>query len=55
MKLIKYSSALQIELLSIFNQTENSCILLAEIETIICCRFTDKNAQEYNFLIDENV
>ena len=52
MKLIKYLFALQIELLSIFNQIENSCIFLTEIETTIQYRFIDENAQKHNFLTE---
>ena len=54
MKLIKYSSALQVKLLSVFNQTENSCIFLADASIIICCRLTDEDAQKHDFLTDEN-
>ena len=52
MKLTRYLSVLQIELLNVFNQTENNCILLAEIETIIQYKLTDENVQKYNFLIE---
>ena len=52
MKLIKYLSVLQVKLLSIFNQTENDHIFLAEIETTIQHRLTDKNAQKHNFLTE---
>ena len=55
MKLIRYSSALQIKLLSVFNQTENNHIFFTEIETIKCCRLTDENVQKHDSLIDENV
>ena len=51
-KLTRYSFALQIKLLSIFDQIENSCILLAEIETTIWCRLIDENAQKHNSLIE---
>ena len=50
-KLTRYLFALQIEFLSIFDQTENSCIFLAEVEIIIWHKLIDENAQKYNFLI----
>ena len=53
-ELTRYSSALQVELLSIFDQTENSCILLTEIETTIHHKLTDRNAQKHNFLTNKN-
>ena len=53
-ELIRYLSALQIEFLNIFDQTENNHIFLAEVEIIICYRLTDRNVQEHNFLTDEN-
>ena len=52
MKLIKYLSALQVELLNIFNQTENSCILLAEVETTIQHKLTDENVQRHSILTE---
>ena len=55
MKLTKYLSALQVKLLNVFDQTENNHILFAEVETTIQHKLTDKNAQEHNFLTDENV
>ena len=51
-ELIKYSSALWVELLNIFNQIENSHILLAEVETIIQHRLTDENIQKHNSLTE---
>ena len=54
MKLTRYLSALQIKLLSVFDQTKNNHILLAEIETTIHHKLTDRNAQRHSFLTDEN-
>ena len=53
-KLTRYSSALQIKLLSVFDQTENSHIFLIEIEATICHKLTGRNAQRHDFLTDEN-
>ena len=51
-KLTRYLSALWIKFLSIFNQTENNHILLAEIETIIQHKLTDENVWKHNFLTE---
>ena len=51
MKLTRYSSALQIKLLNIFDQIKNNHILLTEVEIIIQYKLTDKNAQKHDFLI----
>ena len=63
MKLIKYLSAQQIEFLSIFNQIENTRLLLSSIETIKKCKLSNKtvkkhnsfnkNIKKYNFLTEE--
>jgi len=49
-KLTRYLSALWVKLLSVFDQIENSHILLTGIETIIQHRLTDENAQKHSFL-----
>ena len=53
-ELIRYLSALWVEFLNVFNQTENSCILFTEIETTIHHKLTDRNAQKHNFLTNKN-
>ena len=52
MKLTRYSSALQIKFLSIFDQIEDSCILLTEVETTIQHRLIDENVWKHNFLTE---
>ena len=51
-ELTRYSSALWVELLNVFDQTENSCIFLAEIEITIQYRLTDENVWRHNFLTE---
>ena len=48
MKLIRYSSALQIELLSIFNQIENIKLLLINDETTKKHRLLNKTAKRHS-------
>ena len=51
-KLTRYLFALWVELLNVFDQIENSCILLAEIETTVCHKLTDENVWRHNFLTE---
>ena len=52
MKLTRYLFVLQIKLLSVFNQTENNCILLAD--ATVYHKLIDENAWRHDFLTDEN-
>ena len=54
MKLIRYLFAQQIELLSVFDQIENTKLLLSSIEIIKKCRFFNEIVKKHSFF-NENI
>ena len=55
MKLTRYSSALQIKFLNIFNQIENNHIFFTDTNITVHHKLADEDTQKHDFLTDENV